>query len=157
MPAPVLADDTDRRRRAGRLVVGGLALLTAGYLAVVGLAFAGAPLVGHLAPPGIARHAGDPGTAVGSGAREDPLAPAAGGTDAGAATGATAGDRHAPSADGAPPATVAPGAAAATSTTTTTAPPPRQGTSTTLPTPSSTVPDRAGQGGGPPDHPPGKP
>ncbi|HEX6420074.1 MAG TPA: hypothetical protein VFZ77_16355 [Acidimicrobiales bacterium] len=156
-PAPVFVDDTGRRRRAGRLLAGGVALLTAGYLAVVGLTFAGAPLAGHLAPPGVerlARPAGDTGAAVGPGAHEATIPSPAGAPGEAATTPAAGGDGTAPD-DGAP--ATAATADPTTSTTATTAPPPGQGTGTTLPTPSSTVPDRSGHGGGPPDEPPGKP
>lgn len=160
VPTPVFVDDSGRRRRAGRLLAGGVASLAVGYLAVVGLTFAGAPIVGHLAPPGLdqlARPAGDEGAGVGPGQREAPLPPAAGagevtgGTAATAETTPTTRDEAATVPTPPTPTTTTP------ATTTTAAAPPGQGAPTTVPSPSSTVPDRTAPGGGPPDHPPGKP
>lgn len=161
VPTPVFVDDSGRRRRAGRLLAGGVASLAVGYLAVVGLTFAGAPIVGHLAPPGLdqlARPAGDEGAGVGPGQRESPLPPAAGAGDVTGGTAATAETTPTPGDEAATaPASPAPTATApATTTTTTAAAPPGQRATTTVPSPSSTVPDRTAPGG-PPDHPPGKP
>lgn len=157
VPTPVFVDDSGRRRRAGRLVAGGVAIVAVSYLTVVGLTFAGAPIVGHLAPPGIdqlARPAGDDGAGVGPGPQEAPL-PAAADPAASEGTTTTTNDDQAVTAPAPPsPATTA---ASPTTTTTTTAVPPGQGATTTVPSPSSTVPDRTAPGGGPPDQPPGKP
>ena len=137
-----------------------LAALVSAYVAVVGLTFSGAPLVGRLAPPGVeqlSRPAGDAGVDVGPGAQVSPLPPAAtaapeagsradevdpSGTDA-----AATGEVTDAASTGAPTATTI-----ATTTTTTT---PGRSTHTTEATPSSTVPEHST--GGPPAEPPGKP
>lgn len=160
----MFVDDSGRRRRAVRLLGACLAALVLCYVAVVGLTFSGAPLVGRLAPPGIgelSRPAGDDGLDVGPGSQESPL-PAAAVAPDGSATGARG---SAPSNTAArPPAgpqpTAAQGATSVTPTTTpttTTTPGRGQGTSTSVPTPSSTVPERTHTTGGPPTEPPGKP
>jgi hypothetical protein len=142
-PAPVFVDDSGRRRRAGRVVGAGLGVLVFGYLTVVGLAFAGVPLVGRLAPPGVSqlsRPAGDGGVAIGPGAVESDLPPAATGPSS-AGPGATLTDASATTT------TIA-------STTTSTAP--GRGATTSVPSPASTVPERT-HTTGPPTEPPGKP
>ena len=53
-PPPVFVDDSGRRRRAG-CSAACLAALVASYVGVVGLTFAGVPLIGRLAPPGVDR------------------------------------------------------------------------------------------------------
>ena len=157
----MFVDDSGRRRRAGRLLAVGVASLAVGYLAVVGLTFAGAPIVGHLAPPGLdqlARPAGDEGAGVGPAQRESSLPPAAGAGAVSGGTAATAGSTPTTGDETATATPLTPTSLAPPATTATTAAaPPGQGTTTTLPSPSSTVPDRTAPGGGPPDHPPGKP
>ncbi len=126
------------------------------YIAVVGLTFSGLPLIGRLAPPGVdqlSRPAGDTGLGVGPGAQESPLPAAAAETPEG---------RENAPVDGAPRPAETPAAqatrvpAAATATTTTTMVAPGQSTNSTVPTPSSTVPERTHSTGGPPPEPPGK-
>jgi hypothetical protein len=160
-PPPVFVDDSGRRRRLGRLLGTGLAVLVLCYVAVVGLTFSGAPLVGRLSPPGVdrlSRPAGDDGVDVGPGSRESPLPPAA------ASPAAPPSDDAEPAAEGADspapverqtpsPTTTAP----ASTTTITTSPGPGQGATTSVPTPSSTVPEHTHPTGGPPTEPPGKP
>lgn len=145
-PAPVFVDDSGRRRRAGRVVGAGLGALVFGYLTVVGLAFAGVPLVGRLAPPGVSqlsRPAGDAGVAIGPGVVESDLPPAATGPDpAGPAP--------------TPPAGLSDVSAATTTTGPTTTAAPGQGATTSVPSPASTVPERT-HTTGPPTEPPGKP
>jgi hypothetical protein len=158
-PPPVFVDDSGRRRRAGRLLGACLAALVLGYVGVVGLTFSGAPLVGRLSPPGIgelSRPAGDDGLDVGPGSQESPLpaaavAPHASATEAGAPSNADS----RPAAESQPAAD--PATTSATPTTTTTTPLRGQGTTTGVPTPSSTVPEHTHPTGGPPTEPPGKP
>jgi hypothetical protein len=157
VPPPVFVDDSGRRRRAGRLVGACLAALVLGYVAVVGLTFSGAPLVGSLAPPGIgdlSRPAGDDGLDVGPGSQESPL-PAAAVAPGASETGAPGPAPWRPSAETQPAAD--PATTSATPTTTTTTPLRGQGTTTSVPTPSSTVPEHTHPTGGPPTEPPGKP
>ncbi len=156
-PTPVFVDDSGRRRRAGRLLGIGLGALVLAYVTVVGLTFAGAPVVGRLAPPGVAqlsRPTGDDGPGVvGPDAREAALPPAGASPDPASAPGDT------PSAglDAGGP-IEQPGSTTTTAPpTTTTSAPPGQGATTTVPTPSSTVPDRTHPTAGPPTEPPGKP
>ena len=156
-PPPVFVDDSGRRRRAGRLVGACLAALVLGYVGVVGLTFSGAPLVGRLAPPGIgelSRPAGDDGLDVGPGSQESPL-PAAAVAPGASETGAPGPAPSRPSAESQPAAD--PATTSATPTTTTTTPLRGQGTTTSVPTPSSTVPEHTHPTGGPPTEPPGKP
>ena len=153
-PPPVFVDDSGRRRRAGRLVGTCVAALVLSYLAVVGLTFSGAPLIGRLAPPGVdelSRPAGDAGLGMGSGAQESPLpSPAAEAQDG------TPDAREVAQDDAVgPAATTAPSAVSTTTTTTTVQP--GQSTNSTVPTPSSTVPEHTHPTGGPPTEPPGKP
>jgi hypothetical protein len=154
--APVFVDESGRRQRFGRLLaaaVGGALLL---YLVLMVLAFAGAPGVGRLAPPGLerlARPSAQGGeVVVGPSAREAPLPSAAtapsgssgepDSTDPGATT---------PGDDG----TSTTAATTSSSVTTTTRPGRGNGSTTSIPAPNSTVPDRP-TGGGPPDTPPGQ-
>ena len=158
-PPPVFVDDSGRRRRAGRMLGTCLAALVSAYVAVVGLTFSGAPLVGRLAPPGVeelSRPAGDAGVDVGPGAQVSPLPPAA--TGPGARIGSRrgrpvrhrrGGDRRGHDATS----TAVPTATTIASTTTTTTP--GRSTHSTEATPSSTVPEHST--GGPPAEPPGKP
>jgi hypothetical protein len=153
----VFVDDSGRRRRAGRLVGTCLAALVLSYIAVVGLTFSGAPLIGRLAPPGVdqlSRPAGDAGLGVGPGAQESPLPPVAAEAQDG-----TSDAREIAQVDGAiepgeTPATTVPSDATATTTTTVA---PGRSTNSTAPTPSSTVPEHTQPTGGPPLEPPGKP
>jgi hypothetical protein len=151
-PPPVFVDDSGRRRRAGRVLGACLAALVLSYVGVVGLAFSGAPLIGRLAPPGVdqlSRPAGDAGLGVGPGAQESPL-PAAATPDETPVVGAPR-----PARTSAAQATTVPGAVTTPTTTTTLAP--GQSTNSTVPTPSSTVPEHTHPTGGPPTDPPGKP
>ena len=156
-PTPVFVDDSGRRRRAGRVLGTGLGLLVVAYVTVVGLTFAGAPLVGRLAPPGVAQLSrptpDDAADVVGPGARETELPSAAAPPGPLSATDPATGADPGGSPDdpsGAGVTTSAP------PTTTTTAP--GQGATTSVPTPSSTVPDRTHPtAGGRPTEPPGKP
>jgi hypothetical protein len=155
-PAPVFVDDSGRRRRAGRWIGGGLGVLVLGYVAVVGMTFAGVPLVGRLAPPGVeqlSRPTNDQGVSVAPGAQESPLPPADDVTvspvDPVPASGTVA-----PSPDEGAGGT-APGSSTTTGPTTTTAPP-GNGALTSVPDPNSTAPERT-RPTGPPAEPPGKP
>lgn len=154
-PPPVFVDDSGRRRRVGRLVGTCVAALVLSYLAVVGLTFSGAPLIGRLAPPGVdqlSRPAGDAGLGMGPGAKQSRLPPPAAEADDG-----TPDARQVAQDDAVGPAdTPVTTAPSAVSTTTTTVQP-GQSTNSTVPTPSSTVPDRTHPTGGPPTEPPGKP
>lgn len=144
-PAPVFVDDSGRRRRAGRVVGAGLGALVFGYLTVVGLAFAGVPLVGRLAPPGVSqlsRPAGDGGVAIGPGAVESDLPPAATGSQTSVPT-PTAAPADQP-------------AATTTTASTTTTVAPGRGATTSVPAPPPSVPERT-HTTGPPTEPPGKP
>jgi hypothetical protein len=155
--APVFVDDSGRRRRLARVAGGAICLVVCAYLALVGLTLTGAPGTRHLSPPGLdalARPAGGGSADVGAQADEQPLpvaadAPAAPGGEGGAGIGAAA-----PGAPRAPSTVTTAPAEAATSTTTTTVPAaPGQGSTTSVPTPNSTVP--AG-GHGPPSTRPGQ-
>lgn len=152
---PVFVDDSGRRRRAGRWIGTGICALVAAYTAVVGLAFAGVPLVGGLAPPGVeqlARSAGDQSVRATPGARERSL-------PAGAGVAASPDPTAPPVSQPATDTGAADGAATTTPTTvepsTTTTAPPGNGATTTVPAPSSTVPARP-RPGGPPTEPPGR-
>ena len=158
-PPPVFVDDSGRRRRAGRVLGTCLAALVASYVAVVGLTFSGAPLVGRLAPPGVdelSRPAGDAGLDVGPAAQVSPLPPAAT-ADPAAASGI--GDDDPTPADAPVPGETtdagATGATTATTIATTTTTAPGRSTNSTVPTAASTVPEHST--GGPPAEPPGKP
>ena len=159
-PPPVFVDDSGRRRRAGRVLGTCLAALVASYVAVVGLTFSGAPLIGRLAPPGVdelSRPAGDAGLDVGPAAQVSALPPAA--TADPAASGIadvdpTPADAPGPGETSDAGTTGAPAAATTTIATTTTTAPGRS-TNSTVPTPGSTVPEHST--GGPPAEPPGKP
>lgn len=162
-PTPVFVDDSGRRRRVGRLFGTGLGILVVAYVAVVGLTFAGAPLVGRLAPPGVGQLSrptdDDAAGVVGPDALETAL-PSAAASHEPASTPADLTGADATGADlDAGESVDQPGATATTpapATTTTTAPP-GQGATTSVPTPNSTVPDRTHPTGGPPTEPPGKP
>jgi hypothetical protein len=154
-PIPVFVDESGRRRRVGRVVGGCLGTLVLGYVAVAALTFAGAPLVGRIAPPGLgqlSRPAGDQGVGVGPGAQESPLPPAITGADDPATT-----PGNASPTDGAddPAEQPAPSTSTTTTPSTTTTAPPGQGSTTSVPAPNSTVPTHPT--GGPPTEPPGKP
>jgi hypothetical protein len=156
-PIPVFVDDSGRRRRAGRLLGGLLGALVLGYVAVVALTFAGAPLVGRLAPPGVdqlSRPAGDEGVDIGPGAQEALLPPAA--TEPLAAGPGAMPTTAVGDAAGALDQQVAASTTVPTPATTTTTLP-GQGATTSVPTPSSTVPEHTHTTGGPPTEPPGKP
>jgi hypothetical protein len=161
---PVFVDDSGRRRRAGRVIGACLGALAFGYAAVVALTFAGAPVVGTLAPPGVeelSRPAGDAGTGLGPGAQEVPLPPAG---DAQPEAVAEAGAREAPartagSGADAPSTGQAPVADSSTvATTSTTLRSRGQGATTSLPSSDSTLPTKPTHPTtGPPAEPPGKP
>ncbi|HEX5945912.1 MAG TPA: hypothetical protein VFY82_06520 [Acidimicrobiales bacterium] len=136
-----------------------LGTLVAGYVAVVGMTFAGVPLVGRLAPPGVeelARPAADQGVSVSPGAQQSPLP-----TDG---TGERSPDGVEPALGDAAGQATADGGTGATPTsststtvvTTTTTAPPGNGATTSVPAPNGTVPDRT-HTTGPPAEPPGKP
>ena len=162
-PPPVFVDDSGRRRRAGRIVGSGLAIVVFAYIGVVGLTFSGVPLIGRLAPPGVnqlSRPAGDRGLDVGPDAQVSALAPeAVAGADAASpAAGSAPGAGDDPkSTDTAVSSAAAAPAVVTTTLATTTTTAPGLGTSSTIPTPSSTVPEHTNPTGGPPTEPPGKP
>lgn len=161
-PLPVFVDESGRRRRVGQMLGVSVGTLVLGYVVVVALTFAGAPVVGSLAPPGLgdlSRPAGDDGPGVGSGAQVSPLptagapgsAPDAGGAAAPDPTPDTAAEVDDPP----EPSTTTPTTAPPPPTTTTV---PRDASPTTsTPVPSSTAPERTPPTGGPPAEPPGKP
>jgi hypothetical protein len=158
VPVPVFVDDSGRRRRAGRWIGAAVGALVVGYVAVLVMAFAGVPLTGPLAPPGVeqlSRPAADTGVSVSPGARERPLPPAAGAAPADASASATSSDADDDAGEGtaagAPTGTAADVTASTTITTTVSG----NGATTTVPTPSSTVPDRT-RPTGPPSEPPGR-
>jgi hypothetical protein len=158
-PIPVFVDDSGRRRRVGRLVGICVGTLVLGYTAVAALTFVGAPLVGRLAPPGLAqlsRPAGDEGLGVGPGAQESALPP---GAARGADPAANPGTAEALAADDDVSELPAPSSTTTSTTpsTTTTTAPPGQGATTSVPAPNSTTPERTHTTGGPPTEPPGKP
>ena len=137
-----------------------LGTLVAGYVAVVGMTFAGVPLVGRLAPPGVeqlTRPAADQGVSVSPGAQQSPLP--TDGTGEGSLDGVEppAGDAEAgqATADGRTGATTTSSTSTTVVTTTTTAPP-GNGATTSVPGSNGTVPDRT-HTTGPPAEPPGKP
>jgi hypothetical protein len=145
-----------------------LGAVALGYVAVVGMTFAGVPVVGSLAPPGVeqlARPAGDEGADVGPGAQETPLPaaavadPATSTPSPGAQASTSANDAEGTTGETpAPSATTAPTSdPAATTTTTVTAP--GEGATTSVPAPASTVPTSPTHPitAGPPTEPPGKP
>lgn len=154
-PTPVFVDDSGRRHRAWRLVGGGLGALVLGYVAVVAMTFAGVPLVGRLAPPGVAqlsRPASQGEVSVAPGAQETPLPAFQPGQPAAPVVTTT------PAADDDPAVspTVSTTATAPATTTTVGTVPPGQGATTSLPPTNSTVPDHTRPTGRPTD-PPGKP
>lgn len=129
------------------------------YIGVVVLTFSGAPLVGHLAPPGVdelSRPAGDDGLGVGPGSHESPLPEAAADEMSGGGEVSQVGDEAPQPSEGSAPTSAGTSAAVTTSTATTTTAPGRS-TNSTVPTPSSTVPEHTHATGGPPPEPPGKP
>jgi len=136
-----------------------LAALVSAYVAVVGLTFSGAPLVGRLAPPGVeqlSRPAGDAGVDVGPGAQVSPLPPAAtAAPEAGSGVDEVDPSGTDAAATGEVTDTMPTGAPTATTIATTTTITPGRSTHTTEATPSSTVPEHST--GGPPAEPPGKP
>jgi hypothetical protein len=156
-PAPVFVDESGRRRQVGRLVGVCVGTLVLGYVIVAALTFAGAPVVGLFAPPGLgelSRPAGDAGPGVGPDAEVSPL-PAASSAPAGSATGPVTVPAQA-SPDAVEPLTAS-STTSSTLPTTTNAALPGQSATTSVPTPSSTVPERTLPTGGPPAEPPGKP
>ncbi|HEX8802966.1 MAG TPA: hypothetical protein VF743_02195 [Acidimicrobiales bacterium] len=152
---PVFVDESGRRRRVGRAIGACIGALLLGYAAVVALTFAGVPVAGTLALPGVdalARPTGQDAADVGAGAGEVRL-PDGASDAAGSATTTTAPRSAATPAD--PGAADADGASTTSSTapaTTTTTPGNRSTTS--LPEPSSPT---TRPGHGPPAEPPGKP
>lgn len=134
-------------------------MLVLSYIGVVVLTFSGAPLVGHLAPPGVdelSRPAGDDGLGVGPGSHESPLPEAAADEMFGGGEVSQVGDEAPQPSEGSAPTSAGTSAAVTTSTATTTTAPGRS-TNSTVPTPSSTVPEHTHATGGPPPEPPGKP
>jgi hypothetical protein len=163
---PVFVDDSGRRRRAGRAIGGCLGALTFGYAAVVALTFAGVPVVGTLAPPGVeelSRPASGAGAGLGPGAQVVPLAPASDGQPETATAATGVGDARVPTAGrgaGAPTTAQAPVPSSPTTapTTSTTLRDRGQGSTTSVPSPGSTVPTKPTHPTpGPPVEPPGKP
>lgn len=156
--APVFVDDSGRRRRIGRLVASSVVVAVAAYTAVIALNLAGAPLVGNLAPPGVdrlARPVGD--VPVVTGPATDvvtlpppPTSPSDGtAPEPGDETGSTA-DTTASTTSTAPSTTTT---VPSTATTTTTVR--GRGPTTTVTPPGATDPGN-GNGGDPPDTPPGQ-
>ena len=155
-PAPVFVDDSGRRRRAGRWIGGGLGALVLGYVALVGMTFAGVPLAGRLAPPGVeqlSRPTSDQGVSVTPGAQESPMPPADDVTVPPVEP-VPAGGPVAPAPDEGAGGTAA-GSSTTTGVTTTTAPA-GNGATTSVPGPNSTAPERT-RPTGPPAEPPGRP
>jgi hypothetical protein len=154
---PVFVDDSGRRREVGRMIGVALGVVVLAYLVVVGLTFAGSPLGGSLAPPGVedlSRPSRTGASSIGVSTDERPLP-----------SEATAAEAPDPADLGAAgtPGTGSPGTATTAPTGSTGAPPPPGGdppaTTTTEPSPGSTVPTRPTHTvpDGPPDEPPGKP
>lgn len=137
----------------------GLGALVTGYVAVVGMTFAGVPLVGRLAPPGVeqlTRPATDQGVSVSPGAQQSPLPTDGSGEDPLDGVEPPAGDTASgqATADGG---TGAPTTSTPTTVVTTTTTAPRgNGATTSVPGSNGTVPDRT-HTTGPPTEPPGKP
>ena len=160
---PVFVDDSGRRRRRARVIGGAIAIAVLGYVAVVALTFAGAPGFGGLGLPGLAplsQPSGDAGATVGPQAQEQPLPRAV------ASPGQSGADPSGTVDDGGVPAGSASGTSTTpapfSATTSSTEPPttpsttayPGQGSTTTVHTPSSTVPSPPPSHGPPTSRPP---